>query len=186
MRGPLGVLMGALVVGGLVAWLALSERRSAEVVEDLVAALPSARAQRPSPDVFRVVDASLAGQSKRAILVKGSSRLVYAVTVPDGAALRVSLGLSEDAWTVAGDGVLFRILLAAPRENDQRQLLNRTLAPSRVPADRGWQDVEFDLSSYAGQTVELFFNTNAGPQENEARRGDLALWGAPRIVAPES
>jgi hypothetical protein len=131
------------------------------------------------------VDASLAGQSKRAILVTGSSRLVYGVTVPDGAALRVSLGLSEEAWTVAGDGVLFRILLAAPSDDDQRQLLTRTLAPSRVPADRGWQDVEFDLSSYAGQTIELFFNTNAGPQDNEARRGDLALWGEPRIVAPE-
>ena len=185
MRGPLGVLAGALAVGGLVAWLALRPSGPPMVIEDLVEALPSATVQRPSPDVFRIVDASLGGQSKRAIQVAGSSRLVYAVTIPDGAALQVSLGLAEEAWTVAGEGVLFRILLSAPRETDQRQLLNRTVAPGRSPADRGWHDVEIDLSSYAGQTVELFFNTNAGPQESEARRGDLALWGEPRIVAPE-
>ena len=186
MRGRWWGLAGALIVGGLVAWLARRPGPPPTATEDLVVALPTATLRRPSPDVFQVVEASLGGQSKPAILVTGSSRLVYSIEIPYGAALRVSLGLPEDTWTVEADGVLFRILLAAPSELDQRQLFSRLVAPNKTPTDRGWHDIEVDLSAYAGQRVELFFNTNANPPVNPARRGDLALWGAPRIVAPRS
>jgi hypothetical protein len=43
-----------------------------------------------------------------------------------------------------------------------------------------------DLSEYSGETIELFFNTNASPPSppgRDDRSGDLALWGAPRVVA---
>jgi hypothetical protein len=40
-----------------------------------------------------------------------------------------------------------------------------------------------DLSSYAGEEVELVFNTRASlTGQPEDLRGDLALWGDPEIV----
>ena len=185
MRGPLWVLAGALAIGGLVAWLALRPAGPAAIVADLVETLPTARERRPSPDAFTVVDASLAGVARRAILVTEPSRLVYSVRVPDRATLRVSLGLAERAWTVEGDGVLFRILVAGPNDQDQQEAVHRVVSPFTTSGDRGWQDVEVSLASYAGRTVDIFFNTNASLPGNDDRRGDEALWGAPRIVAPE-
>ena len=91
MRGPLWVLAGALAVGGLVAWLSL--RRPGPAV-DLVEALPAAREHRPSPEAFTAVEASLGGVSRRSILVKEPSRLVYSVRVPD----RGGCGSASCGW----------------------------------------------------------------------------------------
>ena len=181
MRGPLWVLAGALAVGGLVGWLSL--RRPGPGV-DLVQALPAARELRPSPEAFAVVEASLNGVSRPAILVKEPSRLVYSVRVPHRGTLLVSLGIAESAWTIEGDGVLFRILVAGPDDRDQKEVVHRVVAPFATPADRGWQDIEISLAPYAGQTIDVFFNTNSSLPGADDRRGDEALWGAPRIVEP--
>ena len=183
MRGPLWVLAGALAVAGLVSWLALRPMTDRPVVMDLVEELPSATEARPSAAAFTRLDATLAGTTHPSILVTETSRLVYTVPVPDAASLLVSVGLAEEAWTTEGDGVLFRILINAPGQRDQREVLRRVVAPFGNPADRGWHDVEVDLSSYAGRTIDVFFNTNASLPGADDRRGDLALWGAPRIVA---
>ena len=55
-------------------------------------------------------------------------------------------------------------------------------------SDKGWKEVVLDLSTYAGETVDLIFNTHSsappapGTPPTDDRNGDLALWGAPRIV----
>ena len=183
MRGPLWVLAGALAVGGLVGWLTM--RRPGPGV-DLVQILPAAKEQRPAPEAFTVVEASIGGVTRRSIIVKEPSRLVYAVRVPDRGTLLVSLGIVESAWTIDGDGVLFRILVAGPDDRDQQEVVHRVVAPFSNPADRGWQEVEISLAPYVGRTIDVFFNTNASLPGSDDRRGDDALWGAPRIVGPES
>jgi hypothetical protein len=58
--------------------------------------------------------------------------------------------------------------------------MNRELNPFAVSGDRGWHDELLDLSEFAGETVDVIFNTRTGPRNDT--NGDLALWGSPRIV----
>lgn len=176
-------LLIGVAVAVAVAWFALRPGGGENIAVDLIEQFPSAKDKRPSPATFSVVDATLGGEAKRAILVKDPSRLVYSVTVPDNGELRLSLGLLEEAWTVNGDGVLFRVLVGAG--GPPEEVLNLVVNPYSNPTDRGWQPLTIDLSEYTGETVDLFFNTNASapsrpPQDN--RNGDLAVWGAPRVT----
>ena len=54
--------------------------------------------------------------------------------------------------------------------------------PYGNPADRKWNEVLLDLSTYAGQTVHIVFKTNSSGPGKDDRNGDLAVWGEPRIV----
>lgn len=176
-----------LLVGGLglvalvVAYLALRPAGD-RVAFDLVEQLPTAKDRRPSPDVFSVVDATLGGQRERAILTRQPSRIKYNLTVPDEAWLKISLGLLEESWTVQGDGVLFQIGVSSGPE--YVEILNLVVNPYGSPSDRGWQQLVLDLSQFAGENVDLIFNTYSSPPPNTGKdsAGDAALWGAPRIV----
>jgi len=126
----------------------------------------------------------LGDKTMPAIFAKGPSRLVYEVTVPEKAELKFSLGIKQEGWTIEGDGVLFRVLLGAG--GPPEEIMNVIVNPFGNPGDRGWHEMTLDLSEYAGEKVELFFNTNSsGPTRppKDDRNGDFALWGAPRIVS---
>jgi hypothetical protein len=178
-------IAGGVVVAVALAWLAFGSRGDGQLAVDLLAPEQFQNAQkRPSPETFEIVDATIGGQEKRAIQVKESSRLVYAFTVPENAELRVSPALLENAWTVEGDGVLFRVLIEANSVQDE--LLNLYLNPFANSGERGWHDIVLDLSDYAGENVQLFFNTNASPPslpQRDDSNGDFAVWGAPRVVS---
>ncbi len=183
MKRPIWLIAG-IVIAVLIAWFALRSGGPERVVVNLIDQFPSAKAKRPSADVFSIVDATIDNVTKRAILVKDPSRLVYEVTLPDDAELKVSLGLLPEAWTTKGDGVLFRILLGAGGAPEE--ILSLQVNPYENPGDRRWSDITLDLSEYAGETVDLFFNTNSSPPARpprDDRNGDLAVWGAPRIVS---
>ena len=176
-------LLIGVAVAVVVAWFALRPGGGEEIAVDLIEQFATAKDKRPNAETFSVVDATLGGETKRAILVKDPSRLVYSVTVPDNGELRLSIGLLEEAWTVNGDGVLFRVLVGAG--GPPEEVLNLVVNPFSNPTDRGWQPLSIDLSEYTGETVDLFFNTNASapsrpPQDN--RNGDLAVWGDPRVI----
>jgi hypothetical protein len=182
MKRLVWLLIGVVVVA-LVAFYLLRGGSSETVVVDLINEFPRATEKRPGPDVFSVGDATLAGVTKRAVRVDMPSRLVYSVAVPDDGELRVSLGIREEGWTVEGDGVLFRVLLAAGAPPEE--ILNLVINPYANPSDRRWHDIALDLSEYAGETVNLFFNTNSSPPLRppvDNRAGDLAVWGEPRVV----
>jgi len=173
-----------LVIGVmLAAGLAACSRGDGEVAVDLVEAVATAKDKRPNPETFEIIDATLAGDTRRAIYAKGPSRLVFNTLVPENGELRVGLGLLEEGWTVAGDGVLFRVLLAAG--GPPEEILNIMINPYGNPNDRGWYDVSLDLSEYAGEMVDIYFNTNSsGPSRppQDDRNGDMAVWGAPRLL----
>jgi hypothetical protein len=90
--------------------------------------------------------------------------------------------LRQDAWAVEGDGVLFQVGVSDGSEFTE--LFSLVVNPYANPADRNWHDLFVDLSGYAGQRVDLIFNTRAGPPDppSDDRRGDAALWAEPKIV----
>jgi hypothetical protein len=170
---------GAVAVVVLALWVVFG-RSGGTVAVNFIDTFADAE-KRPNPDVFSIVDATLNGQAKRAIFVGTASRLTWHETIPNRAWLTVSLGLKPEAWTQPGDGVLFRVGMSTGSRYDE--LLNVLVNPYGNPSDRGWQDISLDLSPYAGQSVDVIFNTNwSAPGHGDDRRNDLALWGAPRIV----
>lgn len=176
---------GATVVVVVGAWLFL---RSGEerIAIDLVQEFPHAKELRPTPDTFKVVDATLDNDTRKAIFTKVPSRIVWHVTVPNNAWLRVSAGLLEDAWTIKGDGVLFQ--MGVSDGHTYTELLTLDVNPYSNASDRRWQNVLLDLSPFAGKGMDFIFNTYNSPpsppggQPRDDRNGDLAVWGAPRIV----
>lgn len=183
MKRPVWLLIG-VVVAVLAAWWFLRSGGTETVAVNLVDQFATATDKRPNPENFEVVQVKLGDRSLPAIFAKGPSRLVYSVTVPEKGALKFSLGIKEEGWTMVGDGVLFRVLLGAG--GPPEEIMNVTLNPFGNPNDRGWHDMSLDLSEYSGEKVDLFFNTNSsGPSRppRDDRNGDFALWGEPRLVS---
>jgi hypothetical protein len=176
------ILIGVLAVVAIAVAYFVLRPAGDRVAIDLIEQLPKAKDRRPSPDVFTVIDATLAGKQERAILTRQPSRIVYNVTVPDEAWLKFSLGLLEESWKTQGDGVFFQIGVSSGPE--WVELFTLVVNPYGNPSDRAWQPMVLDLSQFAGENVDLVFNTRSSPPPNTGKdaNGDMALWGAPRIV----
>lgn len=169
-----GVVIAVVVLVGL--WWSRAEPA---VAIDLVAELHSATQRRPSPEAFTVQEVTIAGTSTRAIAVAEPSRLAWEQTVPSGGWLRVSLGVREQAWQRAGSGVLF--MVGVSHGGRYEELVNIVIDPFAHATDRQWLPVLLDLAPWAGQRVELVFNTRIA--ETGATGGvHLPVWGAPAMV----
>lgn len=176
------LVLVALGLIGVAAWFYFRRGRE-NVAVDLVKEYPTAtKSSVPVPDSFSVIEATINGQTRPAIYTKEQvgTRLIWEKTIPDNAWLEVGMGILEEGWKVEGDGVLFRIAVSIGSTYDP--LVSVQLNPFSNPSDRQWNDVSLDLSQYAGQTVKIIFLTNSSPPGAENRNGDLAVWGAPRIV----
>jgi hypothetical protein len=130
---------------------------------------------------YTIVDATLAGETKKAILAPPNGRLTFKVRVPEDGWLRVSLGMQPEAWEKKGNGVYFFAGVSDTRAFEK--LFEQTLNPFKNPSERRWISVMVDLSAYAGEDMEVILNTrsSAGGQPPDDR-ADLPLWGAPEIV----
>jgi len=172
------VLTAAVIVVLAAAGWYMFRRGNAERV-DLLAQFDSAQKDGAGP--YSVVDVTLAGDTKRAILAPPNGRLHFKVRVPDDGWLKVSLGLKPDAWDKEGNGVYFFAGVSDGRTFER--LFEQTLNPFANPSERRWIPVTVDLSAYAGLEMEIMLNTrsSAGGQPPDDRN-DLPLWGAPEIV----
>jgi hypothetical protein len=127
------------------------------------------------------VDADLNGETRQAIFTLPESRIKFKVRIPDDGWLRVAVGMKPESWTQEGDGVLFRV--GASDGRTYEALFQQHVNPFANPGDRKWIQVWVDLSAYAGEEIELIFNTNNSPEgRGDDDRADLALWGGPEIV----
>ena len=172
------VLVAVIVLGW---WLFFRGDRAGRV--DLIERFGEAQQKRPSPDLFSVVDATLAGETKKAIAVNPTtgSRIVWRVRVPDDGWLWVSVGMKPEVWEKEGDGVKFLVGVSDGRAYEQ--LFEQHVNPFANAGDRKWLPVRVDLSTYAGEEIELIFNTYSSPPgQGDDQRNDLALWGSPEVV----
>ena len=112
--------------------------------------------------------------------------------------------MTPACWNKPGDGVLFRILVndivlenlfqsvrtIATKQKRQffqpqtffiqpRTYFIQYVDPKNKPSERKWQDLCLDLSTFAGNIVDITFETDAGPSGDD--RNDEALWAQPVI-----
>ena len=146
---------------------------------DLVDRFPNATQRRPNPEAFVVGDVTIGGRTLKSISTTMATRIIWTEKLPSNAWLEVSLGLREEAWTRSGDGVLFLVGVSAGGKYDE--LVSLVVNPFANAADRQWYPLVLDLSPYAGQEVEIIFNTRAGV-DGSTPDNDLAVWGSPLIV----
>ncbi len=113
---------------------------------------------------------------------KGSSEVIYQVTVPDSGALRFAIAMDPVIWTPEkGDGVNFRIFLKeAAAQDEGTMVFYRYINPKVNPSDRRWRNYVIDLSSWSNKTVNLSLITDAGPAQDFSY--DWAGWAKPELV----
>jgi hypothetical protein len=177
------VLTAIVIVVVLIAgwWLFRGGRGAGHI--SLIDRFGEAMEKKPNPEVFSIVDANLAGVTKKAIAMQptAGTRIKWKVKVPDDGWLWVSVGMQPEAWTKEGDGLKFLVGISDGRTSEE--LFAQHVNPFANQGDRKWIDVRVDLSTYAGEDVELFFNTYGSlPGHPADVRNDLGLWGNPEIV----
>ena len=176
-RVAIAAIVGVVVLAG--AWWLLSRGGTSTAV-DLVSQFDTAE-KRPAGGAFQPIEAELNGETKRAIAVPADSRLTYKVQVPDDGWLRVSVGTKPESWTQEGNGSLFFVGVSDGRSFDQ--LFTQHVNPFSNAGDRKWIQVWVDLSAYAGEEVDLIFNTRSSPANTAPdARNDAPLWGTPEII----
>jgi hypothetical protein len=138
-------------------------------------------AQKDGAGPYSLIDATLAGDTKKAILAPPNGRIHFKVKVPEDGWLKVSLGMKPESWDKEGNGVYFFAGVSDGRSFEK--LFEQTLNPFANPSERRWIPVMVDLSAYAGEDMEIILNTrSSGPNLPNDERNDLPLWGAPEIV----
>jgi len=152
------------------------------VALDLLSKIDTATKQTSvtAPDQWQMLDETIGGETKKAIYVTPAVRLTFPkVLIPDDGWLRLAFGIRETAWEQCTDGVLFNVIVSDGRKADV--LVEQLLDPMHNPNDRRWIPINLDLSPYAGQEVDIIFNTRAGPGRSSDTRYDWALLGQPEI-----
>jgi hypothetical protein len=180
MKGNRAVLTAVVLLVLIIAgwWLFKRSNRGPSI--DLIATFASAQ-KKPAGGTFDVVEVDLNGVKKRAIFTAPPSRIIWKVRVPDDGWLMSSLGMKPESWDKEGDGVLFRIGVSDGHTFED--LLTQHMDPFHNKADRRWIPVAVDLSAYAGEEVEVIFNTNVSvPGKPDDARNDTALFATPEIV----
>ena len=181
MKGNRAVLVAVVAIAVIAAGVWLFRKGGGSQQIDLVAQLSTAQRQ-PADGTFDVADVTLSGETFKAISANPPTRITWKVRVPDDGWLRVHVGMKPEAWTAEGDGVLFFAGVSDGRSYDP--LFEQLVSPFDHPADRKWIPIMVDLSAYAGDEVDIVFNTrNSAPGKGDDKRNDLALWGAPEIIA---
>jgi hypothetical protein len=180
MKGNRAVITAIVVLVLIASGWWLFGRRGAGQTVDLIATFPQAIKQ-PAGGTFEVVDASLNGETKKAIFTQAPTRITWRVKIPDDAWLRVDVGMKPEAWQAENEGAYFFVMVSDGRNSEQ--LFSQHVHPFGNQADRKWMPAFVDLSAYAGEEVDVIFNIRAGRDgRSQNFTNVLGLWGAPAIV----
>jgi hypothetical protein len=180
MTGKRGVIT-AIVVLVLIAagWWVFGRGRTSSSI-DLLETFPQTKKQ-PDAARLQIVDATVNGETKRAIVSDGATRITWSVRVPDDAWLRVDVAMQPDTWQKENQGTYFFVVVSDGRNDEM--LFSQHVHPFANEGDRKWMPAFIDLSAYAGEQVDLIFNVRSGVGGKSTDFTNIvALWGAPAVV----
>ena len=170
------VVIIALIAAG---WWLFGRGGRSEAV-NLIEQFPQAT-KAPAQAKFDVADVDLAGESHKAIYAPAPTRITWRVKVPDDAWLRVWVGMKPESWKDQNDGTYFLVGISDGKTFEP--LFTQHVHPFTNQGDRKWIPVYVDLSAYAGEEMELHFNTRAGVDGRGANFANLhPVWGEPELV----
>jgi len=179
MKGNRAAIAVVVAVVFMLAGWVIFGRRDAAARVDLIEQLASATKQ-PDGAKFPVSDVAINGETYKAIEATPPTRLTWKVRIPDDAWLRVHVGLKPESWASEGDGVLFYVVISDGRSDEK--LFEQYVNPFANKAERKWIPVMVDISQYAGEEMNVIFNTRVGQPGRADDRNDFAVWGAPEII----
>jgi hypothetical protein len=180
MKGNRAVIAAIVVVVLAAAgwWLFGRGGRSGAV--NLIERFPQAT-KAPATAPFETIDVNLAGESHKALFAPAPTRITWRVKVPDDAWLRVWVGMKEESWKAENDGAYF--LVGVSDGKTFEPLFTQHVHPFANQGDRKWIPVYVDLSAYAGEEMDLIFNTRSGVEGKSGNfANNLPLWGEPELV----
>lgn len=181
MKGNRAVIAAIVVVVLIVAGWWLFGRGGRHDAVNLIEQFPQAT-KAPADAKFEVVDINLAGETRKAIFAAAPTRITWRVKIPDDAWLRVWVGMKPEAWTVENEGTYFLVGLSDGKALFE-QLFTQHVHPFANQGDRKWIPVYVDLSAYAGEEMNLIFNTRSGVEGKSGNYANLMpLWGEPELV----
>ena len=111
----------------------------------------------------------------------GTALVEFALQLPAGQPVRFTAATAiRDSSEAEGlsDGVTFRVRVA-PFDAPDGQL--GEILFERHSAAKQWEELDVDLSRFAGQTIRLQLECHPGPQNNTTC--DAAYWGNPAVSA---
>lgn len=114
----------------------------------------------------------LEGRSEPAWLARPAGTLHRQLHVARGARLRFQAA----PWLPSRGGVWIKVVARGRQRS--RILIDRRLMDRVDPQRRRWAPFEADLGAFAGETIDLAFETGPAPP------GSLVMWGNPQIVGP--
>jgi hypothetical protein len=156
-------------------------------------------------DEITQVSVDLGGIKKDAWLQYSPSSVSFKVQLPHGRCrLKTALGMMPSCWDKPGNGVLCKILIDdillenlfhvtgsigivqerqffMPKTYffEPRTYFIQFIDPKNNLAERKWQEISLDLSTFAGKVVSITFEVSGGPHHDD--RNDEALWANPII-----
>ena len=152
-------------------------------VYDLLKALPRANLQTPTRDYVVARTGILGKEQRDVIFMHPPSRAEFPpVQVYADSILTFAIGIQEEAWDKAGDGVEFSVQVrgADSAQNKVFSLFSRYIDPKHNPEDRRWIGVRIPLRRFAGQAIRVVLSTSPGPKKNADF--DWAIWGEPQVL----
>ncbi len=117
-----------------------------------------------------------------------TSTITYTFTdLPADTALKTAFTINPVAWDyheqgVTSDGAEF--VVSIQHEDGTREVVRRFIDPVHNQRDRRWFPVIIDLSTYAGERVQLVLSVLPGPDGKE--HFDWGGWRQPVLVPTES
>ena len=146
-------------------------------VYDFVAHLAEATIELPDPDYVRGDYFNIDGDQRRVIFAHPDARIRYSLAVDEGSALVFSVATAPGSWDQPGDGVDFAVYVEAGQVT--HEAFHTYVDPKHNLSDQRWHAHEVDLSPFAGQMVNIVFQTSAGAAGDY--QFDWAGWGEPRL-----